>query len=130
MLKAVTYILENDATLQSIIGSNKAGDKHKVYPVVVPETEKAPYCVCRIISKERTAKACGYIWGIEVTSYSTSYDNLTQINDAVISALENQSSGTINNEDFGWANFSGESDQFVKDHDLYAKITTFEVHGL
>lgn len=130
MLKAVTYILENDATLQSIIGANKAGDKHKVYPVVVPETEKAPYCVCRIVSKERTAKACGYIWTIEVTSYATSYDKVTDVNDAVIAALEGEASGTVNDVDFGWANFSSESDQFDKDHDLYAKITTFEVHGL
>lgn len=130
MLKVVTYILENDSNLQSLIGENKAGNKHKVYPVVVPETEKAPYCVCRVVSKERTAKNCGYIWSIEVTSYATSYDKVTEVNDAVISALESEISGTINNEQFGWVNFSNESDQFDKDHDLYAKITTFEVHGL
>jgi len=130
MLKAVTYILENDATLQSLIGSNKSGSKHKVYPVVVPETEKAPYCVCRIVSKERTAKNCGYIWSIEVTSYATSYDTVTDINDAVISALEGAASGTVNGENYGWSNFSTESDQFDKDHDLYAKISTFDVYGI
>lgn len=130
MLKAVTYILENDATLQTLIGANKANEKHKVYPVVVPETERAPYCVCRIVSKERVAKACGYIWNVEVTSYANSYDKVTEINDAVIDALESEPSGTVNGENYGWSVFSSESDQFDKDHDLYAKITTFEVHGI
>lgn len=130
MLKAVTYILENDASLQALIGNNKAGDKHKVYPVVVPETEKAPYCVCRIVSKERVAKACGYSWTIEVTSYANSYDLVTDINDAVIAALEGQASGIVNYENFGYANFATESDQFDKNHDLFAKVTNFDVHGL
>lgn len=130
MINAVIYILENDATLQAQIGQNKAKTKYKVYPVVVFETEAAPYCVCRVASKISSAKNCGYTWSIEVTSYATSYDKLTLINDAVISALENQASGTINGDSFGYAVFDGEYDGFDKDHDLYSKTTTFSVHGL
>ncbi len=130
MLKAVTYILENNAGVQSEIGQNKAATKYKVYPVVVFETETAPYCVCRIVSKTTSAKNCGYIWTVEVTSYATSYDKVTAINDAVITALESQASGTVNNESFGYATFDNEYDSFDKDHELYSKTTTFLVHGL
>lgn len=130
MLKAITYILENNAGLQAEIGQNKAGTKYKVYPVVVFETETSPYCVCRIISKTTSAKNCGYIWSIEVVSYATSYDKVTAINEAVITALESQASGTINGESFGWATFDNEYDSFDKDHDLYAKTSTFSVHGI
>ena len=130
MINAVIYILENNATLQAELGQNKAKTKYKVYPVVVFETETAPYCVCRVASKTTSAKNCGYTWTIEVTSYATTYDKLTAINDAVITALENQASGTINGDSFGYAVFDNEYDQFDKDHDLYSKITTFSVHGL
>lgn len=130
MLKAITYILENDNGVQSLVGNNAAGDKHKIYPVVVPETETAPYCVCRISSKTITGKNCGYIWTIEVSSYDTTYDDVTLLNDAVINALISEGPGTVNSETFGWANHVNESDDFNKDHDLYVKIATFEVHGL
>lgn len=130
MLKAVTYILENNAGLQAEIGQNKAATKYKVYPVVVSETESSPYCVCRIVSKNTAAKNCGYIWSIEVVSYATSYDKVTAVNEAVITAMESQASGTINGESFGYAVFENEYDSFDKDHDLYAKSTTFSVHGI
>lgn len=130
MLKAITYILENDNGVQSLVGNNAAGDKHKIYPVVVPETENAPYCVCRVVGKTKSGKNCGYLWTIEVASYHRSYDDVTLLNDAVITALESEGSGTVNSESFGWANMTNETDDFNKDHDLYTKITTFEVHGL
>jgi hypothetical protein len=130
MIKAVINILENDANVQSAVGLNAAGNKYKIYPVVAPETERSPYCICRIFSKEEGAKDCGYIWTIEVSTYATSYDTVTSINEAVIGALKSEPSGTINGEDFGWAIFSNETDGFEKDHDLYVKSTTFTVHGL
>lgn len=130
MLKAITYILENDATIQSLVGGNSTNSKHKIYPVVVPESEKAPYCVCRISGRETMAKNCSVMWNIEVTSFHTSYDNLTLLNNAVIDALENQASGTINGESFGFAVLSNEIDGYNSDHELYSKSTTFQVNGL
>jgi predicted nucleic acid-binding Zn finger protein len=130
MLKAITYILENDASVQGSVGLNAAGTKYKIYPVIAPETEKAPYCICRIFSKEEGAKDCGYIWTIEVTTYASSYDKVTEINDYVIDAIKSQAAGTVNGLSFGWANFNNESDGFERDHDLYSKSTSFLVHGL
>lgn len=130
MMNAVISILENDASVQSVIGQNALGSKYKIYPVVAPETERAPYCVCRIFSKEEGAKDCGYIWTFEVSTYATSYDTVTTINEYVIDALKSESPGVINGDDFGWALFDNEVDDFEKDHDLYVKRTTFRVHGL
>lgn len=130
MMKAVTYILENDATVQSLVGQNASLTKYKIYPVIAPETERSPYCVCRIFSKEEGAKDCGYIWTFEIATYAISYDSVTAINDAVINAMKSEASGTVNGEDFGWALFENEVDDFEKDHDLYVKRTTFRIHGL
>lgn len=130
MLKAITYILENDATVQSLVGLNKAGDKHKVYPVVIPETEAAPYIVARITGKTLGAKGCGHIFTIEVNTYHYSYDDVSALAEAVENALLSEGEGTINNVAFGWAQFVNESDEFVKDHDLYVKTLTFQTHGV
>lgn len=130
MLKAITYILENDSTVQSLVGLNKAGDKHKVYPVVIPETEAAPYVVARISGKILGAKGCGHIFTIEVNVYHYSYDDVSALAQAVEDALLSEPEGTINSVSFGWAQLLNESDEFVKDHDLYVKTLSFQAHGL
>lgn len=130
MLKAITYILENDVTVQSLVGDNSSNTKHKIYPVVVPESEKAPYCVCRVSGRETISKNCASVWNIEVTSFHTSYDNLTLLNNAVIQAIESQTSDTINGEEFAFAYMVNEIDSYNSDHGLYAKSTTFQVNGL
>lgn len=130
MVNAVTYILENDSTIQSLIGQNKSGSKTKVYPVVVPETEKAPYIVCRVAGRVREGKDCDSRYQIEVISYANSYDDLNAINDAIITALESEPGGTINGVSFSFAVFNTEMDGFEKDHDLYSKMSTFSVYGL
>jgi len=130
MLKAITYILENDATVQAAVKRNKATDKHKVYPVVVPETETAPYLVCRLTGKVPGAKNCGYLYTVEVVAYHFSYDDVTTLIEAAENALINQGQATINGVSFGFAQLTNESDDFVKDHDLYVKTATFQAHGI
>jgi len=127
MIKAVTYILENNATVQGLVGlrASSASD-YKVFPVVVPQSEKAPYIAVRLSGKSSLGKGCGYNYTVEVASYHTSYDDVTTLNAAVITALTGQARGTVNGVAFGALNFSNESDDFAKDHGLYAKVTTFE----
>jgi len=126
MIKAVTYILENNSTVQGIVGLRSAGTDYKVFPVVVPQSEKAPYIAVRLSGKTSLGKDCGYTYTVEVVSYHTSYDDVTTLNAAVISALTGQAGATVNGVAFGALNFSNESDDFVKDHGLYAKVTSFE----
>ena len=129
MLKAVTYILENDATVQSLVG-NKTVDGleayHKVYPVVAPAEEKDTYIACRISGKSQLAKGCDYTYLIDVSSYATSYDAVTALNNAVISALEGEAGGTVNGVDFGSLTFNNEVDGYDVDRRLFYKITTFD----
>lgn len=128
MVKAITYILENDSTVQGIIGQNASGDKYKVYPVVVPQSEKEPYIIVRQSGKVATGKGCNsFDYIVEVLSYHTSYDNVTALAAAVKSALEGQGTTTINGVAFGFLNFTNEVDSFSVDHgNLYLKLQTFE----
>ena len=133
MLKAVTYILENNSTVQGLVG-NKTVDGlesyHKIYPVVAPSEEKDSYCVCRISGKAEISKGCdSYEYAIDVASYSTTYDAITALNAAVISALTDQASGTINGVDFSYLNFVNESDGYDVDRRLFFKVTTFNGIG-
>lgn len=129
MVKVVTYILGNNATIQGLVGAKaepQTDDYYKIYPVVAPTTETAPYIVVRLASKARLARDCDFNFGVQVVSYAKSYDAVTTLNDAVISTLEGQAAGTINGQAFGYLNFINEQDDYVKEHSLYAKITTFE----
>jgi hypothetical protein len=132
MVKAITYILENDATVQGLVGtkSQDAVDAyHKIYPVVAPSTETAPYCAVRLIGRTTVAKGCDDVYQINVASYALSYDAATTLNEAVRSAIEATAAATINGVAFGYANAVNEADDYVKEHNLYAKITTFEAQG-
>lgn len=127
MVNAVTYILENDATVASLCGTNAEGDKTKVYPVVVPSSEKAPYIAVRQAGKEMEAKNCGHKYTIEVMCYETSYDRCATLSAAIKTALETQSAATVNGVAFSYLFQVNETDDFVKgDHDLYVKVSTFE----
>jgi hypothetical protein len=132
MIKAVTYILENDTTVQQLVGGNSRADKHKVYPVIVPESERDPYIAVRLLSKETLGRNCGYRYNIGVTCYHSTYDGVTALNQAIIDALETYPSGNVNGVDFSGLNFLNESDEFMVDriavtheHPLYAKTSVF-----
>lgn len=129
MVDAVTYILENDATIQGIIGLRSTGSDYKVFPVVVPSSETAPYIAVRLIGKSRPAKNCDFNYVINVVSYAKSYDDVQDLNSAIIYAIESATPATINSADFGFLNLTNEADDFVKENNLYAKILTFEGHG-
>lgn len=128
MIKAVTYILDNDTTVKSLVGPRSgATTDYKVFPVVVPATEKPPYIAVRLTGKTSAGPGCGYIYTVQVVCYETSYDRVTALNDAIVSALTAQASGTVNGVTYSYINFINESDDFVKDgHELYVKVSTFE----
>ena len=130
MLKAIISILTNDATVRGLVGLNKAKDKYKVYPVVVPETETHPYIVARIAGKVLGAKNSGYIYNVEVMAYHTSYDDVSSLIEAAENALVSEGPGTIEGISYGFSQLTNESDDFVKDHDLFVKTATFQTHGI
>jgi hypothetical protein len=129
MLKAVTYILENNVTVQGLVGNKTVEGLeayHKVYPVVAPAEERDSYIACKISGKTQLAKDCDYNYLIDVSSYATSYDAVTALNDAVITALEAQAQGTVNGVTFGSLTFNNEVDGYDVDRRLFFKVTTFD----
>lgn len=127
MVKAITYILENNATVQGIVGQNNAGDKYKIYPVVVPQSETEPYVVVRQTNRVATGKGCNsYDYTFEVLSYHPSYDDATDLGNAVISAIQSQASGSVNGVAYAFSNLTNEADSFSADHgNSYVKLATF-----
>jgi hypothetical protein len=132
MIKAVTYILENDPVVQSLVGGNSRSSKHKVFPVIVPQSEVEPYIVVSLVNKQKLGRDCGFSYFISVTCYETSYDKVTVLNQAIIDALELYPSGVVNGVDFSGLNFENEKDEYMVDriaitheHPLYAKSSTF-----
>jgi hypothetical protein len=128
MVNAVTYILDNNATVQSLVGlRDGATTDYKVFPVVVFESEKAPYIVVKQSGKVRTAKSCPPNYTIDVISYAGSYDAVNALNDACVSALEAQTAATVNGFTFSYLNVVNEVDgEYIREHNLYSKIATFE----
>jgi len=128
MVNAITYILDNNATVQGLVGLRSgAATDYKVFPVVVFETEKAPYIVVRQSGRTSLGKNCGSVYTIDVVCYTTSYDATAALSAACINAIQAQTSATINGVSYGYMNMTNEADgEYIRDHGLYSKIITFE----
>ena len=126
MIQGVTYILETDATVQSLVGQNVALTKYKAYPVIAPQDEKVPYSVCTMTSMQLLYKGrATYECEFTVSSYHINYDDVYALDNAVRSALV-PTSGTYNSIAFGYIEHSGTSDGYVDTFGgLYVKNSTF-----
>ena len=121
--------MQNNAAVQALIGhkeQSQTATYYKAYPVVVPESEKAPYIAVRLVGKVPGGKNCDFNYTIQVASFANSYDAVTALNNAVITALQDQAAGTVNGQAFGYLNLTNEADDYVREHNLFSKITTFE----
>lgn len=131
MVNAITYILENNATVQGLVGvRTSSATDYKVFPVVVFESETAPYVVVRLSGRTPMGKNCGYVYSVDVISYATSYDAVNALSAANKTAIEGTASATINSVVFRSAYLVNEVDgDFIKEFGLYSKISTFESIG-
>jgi hypothetical protein len=130
MVKGITHILKSNSTVQGLIGQNEVGDKYKVYPVVCPFPEKAPYLVVIQTGKVpidcKGSQADTFIYTYDVYSFSENYDTTVTINQAVIDALAILTRATHNSVVFDEVRFTNEREGYDKDYHLYAKISSFE----
>jgi hypothetical protein len=126
MIKGITYILKTDTTFQTRVGQNVALSKYKAYPVIAPQTESVPYSVCRMTAKALQYKGRStYLCEFQVASYNKNYDDLEELEDAVIEALVPRR-GTYNGIDFNYIEFTNSSDDYVEAYSgLYVRITSF-----
>ncbi len=127
MIKAVNYILNNDAPLSALVGRNLADTKTKVYPVIAPNPELAPYIVTSVQGTEVMTKGCADKLTIQVVSYAKGYDEVVDISAAARTALTEQQAGTINGYVFSFVNFINEVDgPYDINNSLYTRISIFE----
>lgn len=126
MIKGVTYILNNNAVFQALVGHNKSMTKYKAYPVITPQEEEAPYSVCKMTSKALKCKGLSeFDCGFDVVSYAKNYDDVQLIDDAVLEALVPYV-GTVNGVAFSDISFQNTSDDFVETYGgLYVKVSSF-----
>ena len=129
MVKAITYLLDNNSGVQALVGMKSSGEGYKVYPVAIPSTEKAPYIAVSMVGMNRPARNCNFLFTFNITCYHTSYDNATELAEAILDAIEQQAPATINAEEFGFAILVNAADGFSKEHELYSKTLTFEASG-
>ena len=132
MIKAITYILNTDATFQTLVGQNAAATKYKAYPVIAPQNELVPYSVVRLTGKEllHKGRSAGgrnsYLCSFLVASYEHNYDDVDILDNAVIEALVPYR-GTVNGVEVSFMEFISSSDDYVEAYGgLYVRNSTFQ----
>jgi hypothetical protein len=131
MIQGVTYILENDATFGSIVGLNKAGTKYKVYPVVTPQDEEAPYAVVLLTGKSPFGQCKGsndtFEYSFDVYSYHKNFEQVVTLDEAVIDALVGKT-GLYNGVTFQEIRFTNSRDEaYSVDYKLFSRVSSFNV---
>lgn len=133
MVKGITYILSNDNNLGPMVGANAAGDTNKVYPVIGTQKEKFPFItvweVSRVPIKCKGQRPSNFNYVYEVHIYAKSYDQLSELADAVIDALEDKdTSAPINGVLFNGPiqNTNSRDGGFLETFQVYNKVLTFE----
>jgi hypothetical protein len=131
MLEGIIQLLIADATVQSLVGRNKASDKYKVYPVACPQPEDNPYIVLSIINGSQFAR-CKDGRGdqddtpFDVYIYAKTYKLCNDIFNAVRDVLDSTGRQTVEDVKFlniymddyrdGWDKDAGDG--------LFVKIIT------
>lgn len=126
MVKGITYILNTDATFQNRVGTNVSGSKYKAYPCIAPETETHPFSIVKMTNRQLQHKGRATFNGeFTVVSYHKNYDQVDELDDAVIEALV-PIRGTYNGINFGYIEYQNTSDDFVDvNGGLYVRTSTF-----
>lgn len=130
MVKGVTHILKNNSTVQGLIGQNARGDKYKVFPVVCPTPDVAPYLVVKMTGRApidcKGGAATTFIYSYDVYAFDRNYDTVVSIAEAVESALALSDGGTHNGVVFDEIRYTNRSEGYDKEFGLFAQISSFE----
>lgn len=130
MIQGPIHILKNDSVVQTLVGENKAEDKCKVYPMICPQPEKAPYLVLEETAYAPEAckegRATTYNGSFNVLVYAESYDDLIPIVNAVIDALDKKSDVTANGVTFSEILYVTRVDKYADDRKMFVKVVSFD----
>lgn len=133
MTKGIVAILIADTNLQTLIGENKASDKYKVYPVVVPQGEIHPYIAVRTTSRPpvecKGQRPSAFMPTSTVFCYAQNYEDALAIEAAVIDALDGKVWGNYGGVNLSFLRYINTSDDFIQTNDgvgLYVRSPQFE----
>lgn len=129
MTQGITYILNNDATFQSLVGLNAAGVKYKAYPVVCPQPEQAPYSVVLLTGKTpfgvcKDANTT-YAYSFDVISFDKNFEEVVSLDEAVVSALDGKT-GTYNSVAFNDIRHETTRDgDYSNEYHVFSRVSSF-----
>jgi hypothetical protein len=133
MVKAITYILANDATVVSLVGENGAENTAKVYPVIATQSEKYPFIVVRQAARQpeycRGQRPTTFNYKYDVAIIAKDYDELDALQVAVIDAIENKSiSAAINGVRFTdrIRNTNAIDVEYIEKYECYERVLSFD----
>ena len=132
MVKAITYILKEDATVGTLVGANAASDTKKVYPVIATQAESYPLITVRQASRIpeqcRGQRSTTFNYGYEVSLYCKDYDEMDSLEAAIVDAIENVSiSAPINGVTFTdrIRNTNSVDGEYLDGYKCYSRILSF-----
>lgn len=129
MVKGITSILIGDSDVQSVVGRNKADDKWKVYPVVCPSQEEKKYITVSQTGKPpvecKTGSPTSWDGTFDVICWAKNYDDLDEMEVAVVDALDNKADGTYNGVHLSEIRYANGKDLFSNEYQLYARVISF-----
>ena len=132
MVKAITYILKNDATVGALVGNNAAGGKKKIYPMYATQKEDWPIVtvweVSRVGEQCKGSKTTSFRYGYDIHAFALSYDAVTALCEAIEDALEDANvTSPINGVQFTTkiVNTNRRDGAYLEDYKVYSKILSF-----
>jgi hypothetical protein len=127
MIKAIIDILNKSSHVTNAVGLNSEGNKAKVYPVVTPQSESAPFVNVRESGRDaiqcKGSATTEYNYSISVVCYAESYEEVNNIADAVQLSLDNQK-GTFGGQNVKSMKYQSRQDSFDQAAQLYVKDIT------
>lgn len=133
MTKGLIHILANDSGVQALVGNKQSANtsEYKIFPVAVPQAEKPPYIVCKMIGNpptdQKVERATLFTPRVAVMCYTQNYDDCITLENAVIDALDKKK-GQHNNIQFALIVYADSSEGFINTDGLglYVRVPIFE----
>lgn len=130
MIAGIIEILTESASIQTLVGA-KTGTpgEYKVYPVVAPQEQKAPYITVNQTSRTLLCKGSSSSnYSFDVWCTDINYEESKTLGDAVITVLNDNSFTTDVGYNFSFVNLVNQREVFEKIEEgvLNINIVSFE----
>lgn len=134
MIAGIIEILTENAGIQALVGE-KSGTpgEYKVYPVVAPQGQSAPYMTVNQTTRAAMCKgSTESSYNFDVWSAHKNYEESKAMGDAVISVLDGTESTTDAGYNFSFINMTNQREAFEKVEEgvLHINIVSFECQAI